>query len=144
MYKHFHPKTSKRLNFWSTTRHIIWVINDVGLWWSSAFSRQLTTYKYVHQFLIYLARHAHLSSSSSFSGFIMTSHKQCSQSRPCAPALCRELCSWMHDRMQHHCCHSFSISLRFDHFIYDLYDITDLYCVSEFCLQFSLNCLMWQ
>jgi len=34
--------------------------------------------------------------------------------------------------MQHDCRHSFSFVLRFDHCIYDLYDITDLYFVSEF------------
>ena len=48
MYKHYHPNASKPLNFWSTTRHILWVINEVGPSRSSAFGRQLTAYKYTH------------------------------------------------------------------------------------------------
>jgi len=48
MYKHLHPNASKLLNFWSTTRHIIWVLNDIGPSWSSAFGQKLTVYKSVH------------------------------------------------------------------------------------------------
>ena len=31
IYKHLHPKASKPLNFWSTTRQVIWARNEVGL-----------------------------------------------------------------------------------------------------------------
>jgi len=48
MYQHLNPNASKPLNFWSTTRHIIWVIDDVGPSRSTAFGRQLTAYNSVH------------------------------------------------------------------------------------------------
>jgi len=132
MYKHLHPNASKPLNFWSSTWHIIWVINDVGPSHSSAFGWQLTAYTSVHSFLIYLALLPHLLSCSSFSAISITYHKQFSTSRLCAPGLCSELCSWIHDRMQQNGRHSFNFVLRFDRCIYD--DITDLYFVSEFRL----------
>jgi len=48
MYKHLHPNASKRLNFWSTTGHDVWVINDIVLSHSSAFGRELTAYQSVN------------------------------------------------------------------------------------------------
>jgi len=134
MYKHLHPNASKPLNCWSTTRHIIWVINGIGPSRSSAFGRQLSAYSFVHQFLIHLAQLLHLSSSSSFSAISMTYHKQFSMSRLCAPGLSSKSCSWIHDRMQHHCHHSFSFVLCIDCCFYDSYDITDLNFVRELCL----------
>jgi len=144
MYKHLNPKPSKPLNFWSTTWHFVWVINEVGLSRCSAFGRQLTAYLSTHWFWIYSARHPHLSSSSSFSAISMTYHKQFSISEPCAPALWRELCSWMHDRMHHDSRNSFSFASGFDGCINYSYDITDLYFATEFRLWFSLNCLTYQ
>jgi len=40
MYKQLHPKASKPLNFWSTTRHISWVINGIGPSRSSAINKK--------------------------------------------------------------------------------------------------------
>jgi len=131
MYKHLHPNSSKPLNFWCTTKHIIWVINGVGPSHSNACGWQLTAYISLHSFLIYLAQLSHLSSSSSFSAISMTSHNKFSTSQLYAAGLCSELCSWIHHRMQHHGRHSFSFVLRFHRWIYDLYDITELYFVSE-------------
>jgi len=55
----------------------------------------------------------------------MTYHKQFSKSRPCAPGLCRELCSGLHNRMQHDGRHSSGFVLRIDRLTYDTYDITN-------------------
>jgi len=41
-YKHLHPDASKPHNFWATARHILWVMNDVGLSRSSTSGQQLT------------------------------------------------------------------------------------------------------
>jgi len=141
MYKHLHTNPSKLLNFWSTTRNIIWVINAVGPSHASAFGWQLTVHKSVHLFLIYFARLSHLSPSSLFSAISMTYHRQLSTSRRCSPGLCSEVYSWIHNRMQHDGRHSFSFVLRFDCCIYETYDIPDSYFVSEFRLQFCFDCL---
>jgi len=144
MYKYLHPTASKPFNFWSTTRLIIWVINDNGLSRSNDFGQHLTPYTSVHYFLIYLAQLPRLSSSSSVSVISMTYHKQFSTSQLCAPGLCSEVCSCMHDCMQSKGCHSFSFALCCDCCIYESYDITELYFVSEFWLQLSFNCLTWE
>jgi len=101
MYKYSLRKASKPLNFSSTTTHITWVINDVALSGYSTFSWQFTACRSKHHCLINIARLPHLSSSSSFSVISMTYHKQFSKCQPSAPGLCRELCCWMHNQMQH-------------------------------------------
>jgi hypothetical protein len=45
---HLHPKASKPLNLWSTTRHVIWVINDIGRLCYSAFGQQLTACRFIY------------------------------------------------------------------------------------------------
>jgi len=40
----------------------------------------------------------------------------------------------MYNYMHHDGCHSFSFASRFDRYLYDLYDIPDLYFASEFYL----------
>ena len=71
----------------------------------------------------------------------MTYHKQFLTSEPCAPGLCRELCIWMHDHLQHDGHHSFSFTSHFDGCIYDSYGIRDLNCVSEYRVWLGCNCL---
>ena len=40
MYYYLHPKASCPLSVWATTIHIIWMMNDVGVWRFSIFGQQ--------------------------------------------------------------------------------------------------------
>jgi len=134
MKNHLHPNTLRALNFWSTTMHVIWAMNDVALSCSSTFGRQSMAYRSIHQCSIYIGRHPHRFSSSSFPSICMTYHKQFPKSRPCAPGLNRELCTWMHGWMQHDGRRSCSSSLHIDRSFYELYDIMEFNFVNKFCL----------
>jgi len=48
IHKPLDPNASKPPNFWSTTQHIIWLINGIGPSCSSAVGRQLAAYISVH------------------------------------------------------------------------------------------------
>jgi hypothetical protein len=62
----------------------------------------------------------------------MMYHKQFQISQPCAPGLCRELCSWIHGWIQHNGCHSDWFIMCTDCSFHDTYDITHLNFVSTF------------
>jgi len=74
MYNHLHPKGSRPLSFWATTKNDIWAMNDVASSRYSYFGRQLVAYWSIHHFWIYVAWLLHLSSSSSGSSISMISH----------------------------------------------------------------------
>ena len=74
----------------------------------------------------------------------MSYHKQFAKYRRCAPGVWRQLFNWMHDCINHDGSHSISFPSRFDRWIYDSYNITDLYFSIEFWLQFSIMYLTYQ
>jgi len=137
VYHHLHPEALRLLNYWSTTIHCIWAMNDEGPSCISNFGLSFNANRSIHQWLIYMDWLPHVSSSSSYSLSIMTYHKECGISRHCAPALSGELCSWMHGSMHRHDHHSSRFALHIDHSIYDLYDITYLNYVSKDWVYFS-------
>jgi len=112
--------------------HAIWVRNDVALSHSRAFGRQFTACRTFHYVLVNIARHPHLSLSSSFSSISMMYHKQFQISQPCARGLCRELYSWIHGWMEHVSHRSDWYVLSTDRSFYVTYDITHLNFVSIF------------
>ena len=134
MYKRLHPKASKVLNFGSTTRQVIRVMNDVVISRYSPFGRHLTRCGSIHLFFIYIAQLPHFSSSSSFSAISMTYHTRYSKSRQSTPGLRSELGSWIHERLQHDDRVSSWFALCSDRSIFDSYDSTDLSFVGEFRL----------
>jgi len=132
IYYRLHPGVLLPLNFWSTGIYAIWVRNDVALSHSCAFGRQLTACELFNYFLVNIARLPHNFLSSSFSSISMTYHKQFQRSQPCAPGLCRKLCSWIHGWIWHDGCRLDWFVMRPDRSSYDTYDITHLNFVITF------------
>jgi len=132
MYCQWHLEALWPLHFWSTTIHVIWVMDDVALSNSRALGWQLMACWSFHLFLINIAQLPQLSSSSSVFSISMTYHKQFETSQPRAPGLCGELCSWMHGWMHHDGRHSDRLVLNTDRSFYDMYVITHLNFVSKF------------
>jgi len=114
-------------------------MNDVGLSRYSAFGWESTPCWSLYTVSIYIASLPNPSTFSYVWAISLTYREHLSNSWPCAPGPCGELCSWMHEQMHHDGRHSSQLVLRIDHFLYDSYDITDLNYVSEFCLSFSFG-----
>jgi hypothetical protein len=144
IYIHLHSKASRPLSFWSTTIHVIWMINDVILPCFSAFGQLFTTWKCSYWFEIYIVWLSHHSLSSTFSSISKMYHMQFSKSWPCASGLSGELRSWMHGLMQHNGSHSSRFRLGIDCSFDASYDITDLnrlvYFVSYLGFAFKFKC----
>lgn len=73
-----------------------------------------------------------------------STNKQCSISRLIAPGLSRQLYNWMHASMQYDSCHSYCFILCISSLIYQLYVITDLNYICNFCLYFSFCFFTYQ
>jgi len=134
IYNHLHLKASRPLSIWSTTTHIIWVMNDVCPSYFGASDRQLPVYTFITLPLTYMACLPDLFESSSFSSISMTYHTQFSKSPPFEAGQSRELCSWTHGFMQHDRCHWSRFAFRIACSCHDLYGINDLNFVSKFFL----------
>jgi len=132
-YYYLHPDALLPLTIWQTTTCVICALNNVAILHSSAVGWQFAACRSSHYLLINIAWVSHHSWSSSFSSISMTYHKQFPKPRPCGQALSGELCSWMHEGLQHDGCHACRFVLHFDRSFYDLYDITYLKVVGEFC-----------
>ena len=133
-----HPKALGRLNVWSTDAHDLWVMDNVALSPSSAFSWQFTACRFIHSFFINIVQLPHFALCSSFSSIFMTYHKQFSKYSLCAPGLNAEWCSWIYGWMRHDGGHSYRFALRVDRSSSDWYAIADSNFVSKFRLQFRL------
>jgi hypothetical protein len=132
-----HLKAWRHLNFWFTTIHYIWPINDGGQSDSSTFGWQFTVFWYICYFLMWTAQHYHLCMFRTLFSISITYHTWYSNSGPCVPAPSGELCDWMYGLMQYDGYYSFWIALCIDSSCYPSYEITDLNFVSKFHHYFS-------
>jgi len=132
LYYHLHPEVLWLLNSWSTTTHVIWVMDDVARSSSHAFGRQFAACWSFHKFFISIAWLPHLSSSISFFSICMMYHREFQISQPWAPGLSGELCSWMHGWMHHDGRPSDRFVSSTGHSSYDPDDIT-YWNVARYC-----------
>ena len=132
MYYRLHPAVLLPLNFWSTAIYALWGGKNFAQSHSRTFGWQFVACKSFHQFCVMIAQLPHHFLSSSFSLISMTYHKQFQISQSCAPGLCGELCSWIHEWIRHDGCRSDRFVMRTDRSSYDTYDIPHLNFVSTF------------